>query len=66
MKYMPCEFICDGCGKRENGVYLGNQWYKPHLWFERADKDGVQDACSRECIKIIAEKSGKTSVVLPI
>ena len=28
--------------------------------------DGTQTACSRECIEVIAEKTNKTSVVLPI
>jgi hypothetical protein len=65
---MACEFICDGCGKREPGVYYhagDNNWHKPQHWYERADKDGAQDACSRRCIEAIAEKSGKTSLVAP-
>lgn len=41
-------------------------WFKPHSWYERSDDDGIQSACSRECIKKIAEKTGKTSCVLPI
>lgn len=63
---MACEFICDGCGKRESGMYMGFNWHKPPSWFERSDEDGAQDACSRECIDIIAEKTGKTRVILPI
>lgn len=64
---MAVEYICDGCGKRaivaatRNGLY-----FKPHNWYDRSDDDGTQTACSRECIKIIAEKSGKTDIVLPI
>jgi hypothetical protein len=61
---MACEFICDGCGKRQSASFNGD-WMKPHSWFQRADKDGVQDACSRECIEKIAKKTNKTSVVLP-
>ena len=63
---MACEFICDGCGKREKAEQGNNNWFKPRLWFERSDKDGIQTACSRECIEKIAEKSGKTACVLPI
>lgn len=62
---MAVEFICDGCGKRRPGVPRNNAWFKPHNWYERGDDDGIQDACSRECIDKIAEKTGKTGVVLP-
>lgn len=64
---MACEYICDGCGKREPvSVWLsqpGRGFQKPAGWFERADKDGIQVACSRPCIELIAQKSGKTAVV---
>ena len=63
---MACKFICDGCGHEAPGYYNGRDWFKPHSWFERSDEDGPQDACSRQCIDKIAEKSGKTDVVLPI
>lgn len=66
---MTAEFICDGCGKRAPGVFWPRGmpgWQKPDSWFQRQDADGPQDACSRECIKKIADKSGKTSCVLPI
>lgn len=64
---MACEFICDACGKRAPGFAnrMGD-WFKPCAWFSRSDEDGTQLACSRECITILAEKTGKTSVVLPI
>lgn len=64
---MATEWICDGCGKRAPGVpgRLGT-WHKPRSWYERSDDDGIQSACSRECIDKIAEQSGKTNVVLPI
>ena len=66
---MGCEYICDGCGKRAPGIfYPGNPaagFQKPGLWFERGDKDGIQEACSRECITKIAEKTNKTGVILP-
>lgn len=62
------KFICDGCGKEQKAT-----WYpaartneKPKDWFVRADQESEQHACSRECIKKIAEKTGKTTVVLPI
>lgn len=64
---MAVEFICDGCGKREPGeVHAGGSTYKPREWFGRQDEDGQQHACSRECIEKIAEKTGKTAVVLPV
>jgi len=64
---MACEFICDGCDKRAPGSQgeLGT-WHKPRSWFERSDGDGIQTACSRECVGRIAERTGKTSVVLPV
>jgi hypothetical protein len=40
--------------------------FKPRDWFSRSDDDGTQVACSRECIDKIAEKTGKTRVILPI
>lgn len=62
-----CVFRCDGCGKREPGTHgrLGD-WHKPSHWYQRGDEDGMQLACSRDCIDRIAAKSGKTGVVLPI
>lgn len=64
---MAAESICDGCGKRALMVPGRNgSWHKPGSWFERTDNDGTQTACSRECIEKIAEKTGKTSVVIPI
>ena len=64
---MAAESICDGCGKRAPMVSSRNgSWHKPATWYERSDNDGVQTACSRECIDKIAAKSGKTDVVLPV
>ena len=64
---MPVIYECDGCGKQVAGSFNARgDAYKPHVWFQRSDDDGTQLACSRECIKKTAEKSGKTSVVLPI
>jgi len=64
---MGCEFICDGCGKRASAIAVKatGRWVKPDEWFERSDEDGIQTACSRACIKTIAEKTGKTKVVGP-
>lgn len=64
---MAAESICDGCGKRAPMVQgrLGS-WHKPSVWYERSDEDGIQTACSRKCIDLIAEKTGKSSCVLPI
>lgn len=63
---MSAESICDGCEKREEMFHNGRNWYKPSTWFERSDDDGIQIACSRECIEKISNKTGKTSLVLPI
>jgi hypothetical protein len=65
---MAAEFICDGCGKRESAVYYPSGtagWQKPAAWYQRQDDSGVQDACSRTCVQAIAQKTGKTSVVIP-
>ena len=63
---MSCEFICDGCGKRVNVVRYPGGYFPPSHWFSRSDEDGGQVACSRECIKKISEKTGKTDLVSPI
>lgn len=64
---MSCEFICDGCGRRQ-AVKASRQggWFKPGDWYERTDEGGTQTACSRECIRKIADSTGKTDLVLPI
>jgi hypothetical protein len=64
---MAVEYICDGCGKREKGSTnrMGDS-HKPSEWYQRTDDDGTQHACSRRCIDIVASKSGKTDLVLPI
>ena len=60
-------FYCDGCGVKGRGINgRGCEYHKPSAWFARKDKDGVQLACSRECIDRIAKKTKKTSVVLPV
>ncbi len=63
---MACKIICDGCGKEENGEYANHSWHKPHQWYERKDEDGPQTACSRQCIDLIAKKTGKTDLVCPV
>jgi hypothetical protein len=65
---MACEYICDGCGKRASAVFYAHgdrEWHKPDRWFARADADGEQDACSRECIEKISANTKKTAVVMP-
>ena len=64
---MAMESICDGCGKREPAEQgrLGT-WHKPRHWYERIDDDGIQTACSRECIDKIAKATGKTDLVRPV
>ena len=63
---MSVEYICDGCGKRAPATHNGRDWFKPHLWFQRSDEDGPQDACSRPCIDKVADETGKTPCVLPV
>lgn len=64
---MSATVTCDGCGKTApmspGGV---KQWFQPYSWYSRQDDDGLQDACSLQCIEKVAAKSGKTRVVLPI
>jgi hypothetical protein len=63
---MAMEAICDGCGKRAPAISTRDgRWLKPRTWYERTDDEGTQTACSRECIDKIAERTGKTKVVLP-
>ncbi len=63
---MAVKYICDGCGKESPAIAYPSTWCKPEKWFQRSDKDCIQDACSRECIDKISKKSGKTNLVLPI
>lgn len=60
---MSVEYICDGCGKRapaQNGIF------KPDEWYERLTENDVrQHVCSYECIKIVEQKTGITSPVMP-
>lgn len=66
---MGCKFICDGCGKEKPATFYPRGqpgWHKPSEWYQRQDKDGVQDACCYACIDKIAKDSGKTRVVIPI
>ena len=53
---------CDGCGLDSGRLPVEG---KPNHWYSRCDSDGQQIACSRKCIDIIAEKTGKTRVILP-
>ena len=67
---MAAKFICDGCGKEEQAIFYSanpNGWHKPEDWFQRSDKEsGPQDCCSRECIQIVAKRTGKTALVSPV
>jgi len=65
---MAALWVCDGCGTTAPGVVAGmpRQWFKPGKWFSRADEDGIQDACSRQCIDTIAARTGKTREVMPL
>lgn len=63
---MAAEIICDGCGARAPMESNGHSWYHPSGWYDRSDDDGTQTACSRECVQKIAEKTGKTAVILTL
>lgn len=63
---MACKFICDGCGVEQMASRGHSGYIKPYSWFQRSDDDGIQDACSRECISRVASKTGKTGLVLPV
>ena len=63
---MAAKAICDGCGKEQPMIAVNGRWVKPRDWYERSDEEGTQTACSRKCVDKIAEKSGKTSVILPL
>lgn len=62
------KFICNGCGKEEEGHYDGRIWHKPGHWFSRNVDGGKSEvhACSRGCIELIDRKEGKSVPVLPI
>ncbi len=57
---------CDGCGA-ETDAKIGpkGEILKPSYWYQCTDKDGTQIACSRNCITLIAKKTGKSAIVAP-
>lgn len=63
---MGCVFVCDGCGKNESAREIEQDYHKPRDWLQREDEDGLQDACSRECIEVIAKATDKTAAVIPL
>jgi hypothetical protein len=64
---MSSFYKCDGCGKETPAAFYkdAKDYGKPSSWFQRGDEDGIQDACSRECVDKISKNTGKTGVVLP-
>lgn len=65
---MPAIAICSGCGVREpmiegkDGIF-----HTPTYWYTRADEhEGIQLACSKECIKKIDRNTGKKPVIIPL
>lgn len=57
---------CDGCGKTAPASPDGRGgWEKPSHWYSRRDENGAQLACSRDCIDIVADRTGQTNFVLP-
>lgn len=57
-------YKCDGCDRHAEAP-TGR---KPEAWFERTwdEKKLELHACSRECIVLIASRTGSHSCVLPI
>lgn len=57
---------CDGCSTKANArIGPRGEVLKPSSWYQREDIDGVQIACSRACVSVIAKASGKTNMVMP-
>lgn len=64
---MACEFICDGCGRRQRVRNWPGGWFKPDSWYERVDKKGkAWIACSRECIDTLNAKHEDPMPIRPI
>lgn len=65
---MAIKFICDGCKKEVDGTWYPavKKQLKPDHWFCRADENGEQHACSRECVETISKEKNVTSVIAPI
>lgn len=63
---MAAYIVCDGCKNQAPMEWAHGNWFKPRSWFERSDEDGIQSACSRECIDKVASSTGKTAVIIPI
>ena len=59
-------YVCDGCEKQAPAEKAARGLIKPFGWYQRADEDGEQHACSRECIAKVSDSTGKTPLVLPI
>lgn len=64
---MACEFICDGCGKREPAERREKGCGKPWMWYQRTQPETgkVFDACCRECIEQINRETGDPAPVMP-
>ena len=72
---MSTQYTCDGCGRTQQGIWNGHKWDRPlvdsgkrgggNFWWERQDEDGIQHACSHECIDKTDQKSGKRNWVFP-
>lgn len=58
-------FACQGCGKVAPAQVEGGSWVMPRHWYSRQDADGRQVACSRDCVRSVAERTGKTAPVMP-
>ena len=57
---------CDGCGTETIArISSRGEVLKPAYWYQRSDEDGIQTACSRDCIRIIGKRTGKTMTVMP-
>jgi hypothetical protein len=75
---MPCNFVCDECGRKELGVHVKDYVFsKPRTWFQRSIKGpGPRTgetievkcliACSHECMEKLNEKHPLATVTLEV
>jgi hypothetical protein len=63
---MGCQYTCDGCGKVRPADLIDGRYRKPGSWYQRSDKDGVQDACSTECAREVNRRTGKGAPIVPL
>lgn len=56
-------FRCDGCSKESPALDMRGSFKKPADWYQRHDQEGTQVACSIDCARLVADKTGKSGVI---